>query len=273
MKNFITPKELHTLQAQGNLVIIDVRGKGPYEAGHIEGALALDVERDLTKPVEAHGGRHPLPTKDNFAETLRRLGLTITSTVVIYDDWMTGVGRLWWMLRYAGIENVKVLAGGIGRWQREGYPLTQAVTPNPAPSSFVPQWRENWLVSHDEVVALTASQEKILVDVRAPERYRGEVEPLDPVAGHIPTAINIYYELPYTADGLKPEAELREIFKPLFNSTKKTVLYCGSGITAPIEMLAVDELNIPVALYLGSFSDWISYENAVIATGTETMDD
>ena len=121
-------------------------------------------------------------------------------------------------LKDAGIENVKVLAGGIGRWQREGYPLTQAVTPNPAPSSFVPQWRENWLVSHDEVVALTASQEKILVDVRAPERYRGEVEPLDPVAGHIPTAINIYYELPYTADGLKPEAELKEIFKPLLNS-------------------------------------------------------
>lgn len=270
MKVFITPAELAAHQKE--YIVIDGRGAIEAGRGHIEGAYVLGLE-DLTAPVQDHGGRHPLPNLDAFASKLGKFGIDGTKPVVIYDDWMSTVGRLWWMLRYIGLDTVYVLSGGVRRWVAEGYELVTTVTPVCAACTLAVKLRPDFYLTHEDVLAITKDRSKVLIDVRAPERYRGETEPLDPVAGHVPTAINLYYELPYTADGLKDKTVLDGLFQPIADDGRPVVVYCGSGITAPIELLAMYEWGLTPALYLGSFSDWISYPNAQIATGTELITD
>ena len=215
------------------------RGRELYLEGHVPGASFLDVERELSAPPASPGGRHPLPSSDDFARAAGAAGIGPGVFVVAYDQGMNGgAARLWWLLRHFGHDDVAVLDGGIAAWlgpRRGGEEEVEAV-------EFVPRRREGDTVEADELAARLGDAGLTVVDARLPERYRGEVEPIDPVAGRIPGAVNAPYpdELP---DGL---AEAGEI-----------VAYCGSGVTACVTLLRLARAGRDDArLYPGSWSDW-----------------
>jgi thiosulfate/3-mercaptopyruvate sulfurtransferase len=219
------------------------RGRELYLEGHIPGATFLDVERDLSSPAARPGGRHPLPEPAAFSQAAARAGISPETLVVAYDDGSSGgAARLWWLLRHFGHGDVALLAGGIGAWVG---PLV-AGEEEIEPATFEPRPAEGDTVSADELERRLGEPGLVVVDARAPERYRGEVEPVDPVAGHIPGAVNV----PYAAAGEIPEAVL---------SAREIVVYCGSGVTACVDLLALARAGRPDAkLYPGSWSDWVS---------------
>lgn len=277
MKNFITSSELYE-QSTG-YVIIDCRGEmdapdigyKAYETSRIPNAFFISFA-DLYAPSEIHGGRHPLPDMKVFAEKIGKLGISKYSRVVLYDDWIgAGAhGRLWWMLKYIGIDNVRALVGGFKAWTEAGYHVETGIPQAHAISTLITgPLNKEMLVTIDEVPEIIKNHDKVLVDVRQDFRYRGESEPLDRVAGHIPTAVNCYFEDPYTETGLASREVWSTLFAPLAAKGKPVVVYCGSGISAPVGMMAMDEMGLNPALYLGSFSDWISYPENEVATGEE----
>jgi thiosulfate/3-mercaptopyruvate sulfurtransferase len=215
-------------------------GRELYLAGHVPGASFLDVEHDLSAPPSEHG-RHPLPAADDFAAAAGRAGIGAGVLVVAYDQGRTGgAARLWWLLRHFGHDDVAVLDGGIGAWLG---PL-RAGEEEVEPATFVPAERSDDVVAADELLALLDDPRLTVVDARAPERYRGEVEPLDPVAGHIPGATNV------------PFANCSERLDELVGA-EELVVYCGSGITACVNLLALAHAGRADAkLYPGSWSEW-----------------
>ncbi|HLW47809.1 MAG TPA: sulfurtransferase [bacterium] len=244
-------------------------GRAAYAEGHIPGALYLDAERDLSGPAGPHGGRHPLPPLEQFSRTLGALGIDETITVVAYDVPQNGFApRLWWLLRYLGHDRVAVLNGGWPAWLGTGLPVSREREPRRAPRRFVPHARPELAADLHEVRRIAAAGGAALVDSRAPERYRGEVEPLDPVAGHIPGAVNLPWNATLDQAGrFKPRAELAEQFNRLGDADP--VVYCGSGLTACANVLAMLEAGIRGArLYPGSWSDWCSYPENAVATGS-----
>jgi thiosulfate/3-mercaptopyruvate sulfurtransferase len=221
------------------------RGRELYLEGHIPGASFLDVERDLSAPGGPGevGGRHPLPAAEDFAGAAGRAGIGPGVFVVAYDQGATGgAARLWWLLRHLGHDDVAVLDGGLGAWLG---PL-RAGEEDVTAQEFVPRPRGDDTIEAEELEARLAEPGLVVVDARAPERYRGEVEPVDPVAGRIPGAVN----LPYAGLGAIPEELLR---------AGELVVYCGSGVTACVDLLALARAGRPDArLYPGSWSDWSS---------------
>ena len=242
-------------------------GRRAYEAGHIPGALFLDLEKDLSAPrrPDCRGGRHPLPAPEALAETLGRLGIGNEHWVVAYDDPPTGgmyAPRLWWLLRWLGHERVTVLNGGIRAWREAGYEVSTSPVKH-APTTFHPHPRPEMVVDADFVAHRPSGT--VLIDSRAPERYRGEVEPIDPVAGHIPGAINRNWLDGLDATGkFKPAEAQLERFAGLAG---QIIVYCGSGVSATANVLALDLIGKPARLYAGSWSDWISDPSRPIATG------
>ncbi|MBS4913220.1 MAG: sulfurtransferase [Veillonella sp.] len=269
MKHFITPDELAAKQQ--NTVILDVRGPEAYAKGHIEGAFVMSLDGDLSGPVAEHGGRHPLPDMAVFAKKLESFGITKESHIVICDSWIFLAGRLWWMLRYIGLENIQVLNGGIERWVKEGHPITTEPTVLPEKASFLDyRLQPHMFMGRAEVLAASEAGDHVIIDARAGARYEGSViDTFDGMTGHIPGAVNYFWENCYTADGVKLVEELKEMFKDLFTTKKPIVAYCGSGITACLTMLAMYEVGIDAALYVGSSSDWVTYDNFPIKTGCE----
>jgi len=242
-------------------------GLAEYRRAHVPGAVYLDLEADLSGPKAAHGGRHPLPDPAVFGRALGSAGIDQHVTVVAYDDQHGSMAaRLWWMLRYLGHDRVKVLNGGWSAWRRGGYPTTAEVSPR-APRTFVARIRPELLVDLDELRRRLTRGGVCLVDSRAPERYRGEIEPLDPVAGHIPGAANVPWTDNQDQQGaLKPVAVLRQQFDRLNAGTEPPIVYCGSGVTACANLLAMEEAGIRGAvLYLGGWSDWCSYPDNPVA--------
>ncbi len=222
------------------------RGRELYLEGHIPGASFLDVERELSAPPGApprHGGRHPLPDEGHFARSAGNAGIGPGVFVVAYDQGMTGgAARLWWLLRHFGHEDVAVLEGGIGAWLG---PL-RAGEEEIEPARFVPRPRHGDTVEAEELESRLGDERLVLVDARAPERYRGEVEPIDPVAGHIPRARNVPFAEASSLPGEVVDAD-------------EIVVYCGSGITACVDLLALSRAGRDDAkLYPGSWSDWSS---------------
>ncbi len=255
--------------------LVDVRasladpqaGRRQYDAAHLPGAVYLSLDDELSGPVEAHGGRHPLPDMAVFAETLQRNGIGDADEVVVYDDGGMVAARLWWLLRYAGFDRVQVLDGGFPAWTEAGLPVTQAL-PNLEPATLTLELRPEMIADMEAVRAGLDDPEVTLIDARAPERYRGEVEPLDKKAGHIPGAVN----KPFTENlehGLfrSPEA-LRERFADV-QGEGEAIVYCGSGVSAAHNALALEEAGITARLYAGSWSDWISYDENPVATGND----
>ncbi len=241
-------------------------GRAAYDDAHIAGAVYLDLERDLSGPTRTHGGRHPLPDRDAFCRTLGALGVDGTVTVVAYDVPQAAVApRLWWMLRYLGHGRVHVLDGGWPAWRAAGLPVSRDI-PRPSARRFVPHPRPDLAVDVQAVRRAAAEGGARLVDSRAPERYRGEVESLDPVAGHIPGAVNLPWTETLDERGrLKPRAALAERFRSLGGGD--VVVYCGSGVTACANLLAMDEAGVSGArLYPGSWSDWCSYPDNPVAS-------
>ncbi len=270
--DLIAPHELAArLDEGGSVRVLDVRwslsepdGRPAYDRGHIPSAVYVDLDRELAAHGDPREGRHPLPAAADLQAAARRWGLDDGDEVVVYDDWGSrAAARAWWVLTDAGVTGVRILDGGLSAWRDAGLPL-ETGDPQPArggvslSSGRLPQ------LSIDEAARFPASG--VLLDVRAPERYRGEVEPVDPRAGHIPGAVNA----PTTAsiDGagrfLPPEV-LRARFA--LQPDAAVAAYCGSGVTAAHAVFALRLAGIDAALYPGSWSQWANHPGRPVATG------
>jgi thiosulfate/3-mercaptopyruvate sulfurtransferase len=267
--------------ADHNIRILDVRfllgqpdaGLDAYSSGHIPGAIFLDLERDLSsaKRPDGHGGRHPLPDPVVLAARLSALGIDSSHSLIAYDDPSTGQGfyaaHARWLLRYLGHDRVQVLDGGLPSWLAAGGTLETAVTEH-RPARFLPQVRSEMLVDAEQVAA--RGSKALLIDSRAAARYRGEVEPIDAKAGHIPGAINLDWSVGLETDGrFKAPNDQADRFQSL-EAADEILVYCGSGVSACGNLLALELAGVSGAkLYAGSWSDWISQSDAPIAVGAD----
>lgn len=259
-------------------VLLDVRWQlgGPnqrpaYEAGHLPGAVYVDLDAELAGPA-GQGGRHPLPDPEAFARVMRRAGVSADTSVVVYDGgqgW--AAARAWWLLRWTGHGEVRVLDGGLAAWSAEGGALSAEVTPV-TEGDFKPKSSEIGLLDADGAAALARTG--LLLDARAGERYRGEVEPIDPVGGHIPGAVSAPTTENVGPDGLFLTADaLRARFAGLGleagadGAGTEVGVYCGSGVSGAHEILALAVAGIPAALYAGSWSHWSADPARPVAVG------
>lgn len=257
--------------------VLDVRwrlgasdGREQHAAGHVPGAVYVDLDTDLALPSDQHGpeqGRHPLPTREALQAAARRWGLDDGDAVVVLDDWNgLAAARAWWLLRHAGVADVRVLDGALPAWRDAGHPLeTGGVTP--LPGSVELGWGRLPVLTADEAAALPGHG--VLLDARAAERYRGEVEPVDPVGGHVPGARSAPTTQHVDDDGrFRSAAELRESFAAVGAAGGTPVgAYCGSGVTASHTVLALELAGVRAALYPGSWSEWSNTPGRPVATG------
>ncbi len=277
MLPIISPKQLKELSTK-SLIILDVRtGKDNYQNylnKHIKGARFVDLDQDLADVGEnaAFGGRHPLPEIQKFSETVARLGISADSHVIIYDDknGANAAARAWWMLRSFGLKNIQVLDGGIQAAEKEGLEFSSGEETFEKCEIIT---KEHWLLpasSLEDVENELTSESATVIDVRDAYRYKGESEPIDLIAGHIPGAINIPFSENLDQNGsfLKPEI-LREKYKDLLkNKPEKLIIHCGSGVTACHTILALEYAGFKMSnLYVGSWSEWSRREGKEIARG------
>jgi thiosulfate/3-mercaptopyruvate sulfurtransferase len=273
----ITATELsQRLSAGEPVTILDVRwqltepdGRTGYERGHIPGAVYVSLEDELSDHSVSGRGRHPLPSGRGVEAVARRWGVRSDVPVVVYDDWnRAGSARAWWVLTAAGLRNVRILDGGLSAW---GGPLeTGSVTPEPGDVT----------VSHDDLYAgarRTLTAERVtapgltLVDARAPERFRGDVEPVDPLAGHIPGARNVPSTSVLGDDGeFLTDRELTRLFTERVIGGADACAYCGSGVTASVVLAALAAVGVDAALFPGSWSEWSSDPARPVARGPES---
>jgi thiosulfate/3-mercaptopyruvate sulfurtransferase len=266
----VTPAQLAQHLDDPRWTVLDIRhdlmrperwGEDQYRAGHVPGAVFLHLDRDLSAPKTGRNGRHPLPSPWHAADTFARSGVDATSQVVVYDQ-NNGMyaTRAWWMLRWLGHRAVALLDGGFDRWVREGRPVTTDV-PSPRKTSFTPA-KPLPVADAREILASLPKRDLVIVDARAPERYRGETEPMDPVAGHIPGAINRYLGDNLDIDGTFKDAHtLRREFDELLGDAAidRVVHHCGSGVSACHNLLAMAIAGYPdTRLYPGSWSEWVA---------------
>ncbi len=247
-------------------------GAAAYAQGHIEGAVHADLNRDLADLTKVGEGRHPLPDSDAFAARLGRWSISPDTPVVVYDagDGSMAAARAWWMLRLIGHDRVAVLDGGLAAWQAAGYPLTADVPALAGVPAYPGRFDRDQIASVEEVAARLKHAPGWLLDARAGERFRGEVEPLDPVAGHVPGAVNRPFALNVHEGRLRPAADLRAALQPLIGThdPKQVVLMCGSGVTACHLLLAMEVAGLTGArVYPGSWSGWVSDSSRPVATG------
>jgi thiosulfate/3-mercaptopyruvate sulfurtransferase len=272
----IQPEELASVSASAAApVLLDVRwqlggppGRDAYLAGHLPGAVFVDLDRELAGPPGA-GGRHPLPDPGDFQAAMRRCGVRGDRAVVVYDQRdATSAGRAWWLLGYHGHPDVRVLDGGYDGWVAGGLRVSTEV-PEPEPGDFTARPGQRPLL--DAGGAAAVARAGVLLDARAAARYRGEQEPVDPVAGHIPGARSAPATGNLTADGrLRPAAELRARFDALgVRGGVPVGAYCGSGVVAANLLLALELAGYQAALYAGSWSEWITDPSRPVAKGEE----
>jgi len=245
-------------------------GRELYERGHLPGAVFLDAETELSSPGDGPG-RHPVPTGDKLSAILGARGIGDEHPVVAYDDAGGSIAaRVWWLFRHYGHDGMAaVLDGGIGAWTDAGLPL-ETESPRPAPATWTPGEPRDDLVSTDAVAALLDGP-TLLLDARAPERYRGETEPVDPRPGHIPGAVSAPFAANLDGAGrFRPATELRERYRSLGVAPDRPVVaYCGSSLTATHDLLAMELAGIEGArLYEGSWSHWSSDPSRPAATGS-----
>jgi len=259
------------------------QGRRDYEKGHIPGAIYADLDKDLCGPIltRPNGftetGRHPLPDVEAFVATLNRWGVTNNIQVVAYDDKGGGLAaaRLWWMLRWVGHDAAAVLDGGWQGWVASQYPVSREqaeVSRKLEEKSFKARVRSEMVVRATEVSNARDHHSPYHVfDSRTPERYRGETEPIDPIAGRVPWAVNAPYSDTQTPEGFfRPKEELRSYFGDLLKGVEaqNAIFYCGSGVTAAASLLALKHAGLGDGkLYAGSYSDWISDSSRPIAPG------
>ncbi|MBN3786986.1 sulfurtransferase [Burkholderia sp. Ac-20353] len=265
--------------APGSVALFDCRfdlaatgaGEAAYAAGHITGAQYLHLDRDLSGRKTGTNGRHPLPSRDALVATLADRGLRQGQQVVAYDaQGGAYAARLWWLLRWLGHDSVAVLDGGLQAWEAAGQPLTVETT-HPSRGDFHAAAPLESTVDAQAVLANLTSRTRTVIDARAPDRYRGENETIDPVGGHIPGALNRFFKDNLSADGrFKTGHELRETFSTLLGGIdpNRVILQCGSGVTACHNALAMEVAGLHGAsLYPGSWSEWCADPARPVATG------
>ncbi|MFP7493001.1 sulfurtransferase [Terribacillus saccharophilus] len=246
------------------------KGKQLYQESHIPGAYYFHLEEQLSSPVSKHGGRHPLPDIEQFKTAIEEAGIDNTKTVIAYD---AGAGqfasRFWWLLRYLGHEDVFVLNEGFKGWTEAEYPTTKEI-PEKTVAHFNIHLQNEMLASYEEVKEVVDQQKKsaTLIDSRDAQRYLGEVEPIDRIAGHIPGAIHKFW-----ADGLEQgtfkDSNYQEKRFAELDRKEPVIVYCGSGVTAAPNYMALKMAGFEkVKLYAGSYSDWVSYEQNPVDRGS-----
>ncbi len=269
--------------APAGVTLLDVRwrlgaddGREQYRSGHLPGAAYVDLETELARPPHdpaGGGGRHPLPDPAVFGAAMRRCGVRADRPVVVYDD-VAGrsAARAWWLLRHHGHPDVRLLDGGWSVWQRLGGPV-EAGDVHPQPGDWVPG--PGVLTVLDADGAAAVARDGVLVDARAPERFRGDVEPVDPVAGHVPGAHNVPTDANVVGEGERAgrfhePAVLRRTYAAAVAAAERgapVAASCGSGVTAAHDLVALAELGLDAGLYAGSWSGWVSDPTRPVATG------
>jgi thiosulfate/3-mercaptopyruvate sulfurtransferase len=251
-------------------------GRDEYLTAHIPGAVYAGLNEDLSSERTGGNGRHPLPSVDALAATMSRLGIDRSTQVVVYDQ-DTGLfaSRLWWLLKYLGHDAVALLDGGWAKWIRERRP-TRSGPESRRPALFTPSPKHEMRIGVDDVMTRLDDRETLLVDARGADRFEGRAETIDPVAGHIPGAINHFYKWNVTDEGtMRPPDTLRENFERLLGkrTPDQVVMYCGSGVSACHNLLAMEHAGLPGAkLYPGSWSEWSSDPARPIETGPAKPD-
>ena len=269
----VAPDWLRQHSDDPDLVVVDFRwyldgrsGREAYLSGHIPGAVFLDLD-DVTGP-HPPGGRHPLPSRERFQAAARAAGIGKATTVVAYDDASgSNAGRLWWLLRWFGHRRAAVLDGGIQAW---GEPLETHEVAKPEGDFEAQEPDPGAVVDFEQVAGRPA--ETVLIDARAPERYRGEEEPVDPRAGHIPGAVNVFWKSNVGEDGrFRSAAELRRLYQAAgVRNGAEVVVYCGSGVSSVHDLIALELAGFKgVKLYAGSWSEWLEHGEAAVGTGPE----
>jgi thiosulfate/3-mercaptopyruvate sulfurtransferase len=280
----VSPQWLHEHRDRPEIVIVDCRfslsdpqlGRQQYLTSHIPGAYYLDLNQDLSSPAGLQGGRHPLPDPLGLARKLSEMGVNSETLVVAYDDSRFAfAARLWWLLRYLGHEQGAVLDGGFSAYQAAGYAITSEL-PAPRAGALVPKLQLHRVVDVAGVKARKDLPGVVLIDSREAERYRGEREPIDPIAGHIPGAVNYPWQavsdacghlMPFSEQLWAPTGQEQSQWAEL-EQAKEILVYCGSGVTACVNLLALEALGIQTGkLYAGSWSDWCSYKSLPVAQG------
>ncbi|MFE4711656.1 sulfurtransferase [Paenibacillus sp. NPDC056722] len=277
MSNLIHSSEAVLRLNDPNTVFADVRfvlgepsaGYEAYLQGHIPCAVFFDLNTDLSGPKEIHGGGHPLPDSAVFAEKLGQAGIDEEKEVIVYDDQGGSIAsRLWWMLKHAGHEKVKLLSDGFSSWSQAGYPVTDEPS-HPVGTKFSPRFNDSLQATITEVKTGIGQEQRVLIDSRIHDRYTGEDTSKYQKAGHIPGAINHYWEEGSPSGVFLDGIQQRERFKAI-PADREIIVYCGAGVTACPNVLALTEAGYTdVKLYVGSWSDWVSYDENPIATGEE----
>lgn len=260
-QTIIEAAELKPLLGKDNVVLLDCRRQRGVQ--HIQGAQLVHFGKDLKgKIIKGVTGRSPLPRIDTFVKKCCEWGIDATKQVIVYDE-NNGAfaARLWWMLQWLGHENVAVLNGGWDHWVAMKFPMTSGIIA-PRRTDFQPKENRDMLVYRHDVEQMIKDKKDVLVDARAAERYRGEVEPVDPKAGHIPTAINLPHAENCDDQSLwKSKQAIEDRLAPIISDHHTTVMYCGSGVTACHNILAAKYVGMPAPkLYVGSWSGWIAKE-------------
>lgn len=274
MKNYVEADWLREHLDEKNLKVVDCQfklgapeeGKQQYEQSHIPGAVYFDLEKDLSGEVREHGGRHPLPDLHLLKDKLEANGISKDTIIVVYDGKEGAfASRFWWLLKYMGHEEVYILNGGFALWEQKGYPTDQTV-PKYAKTTYIVTKAKDMLASYEEIkdIALNGSGNAVLIDSRESRRYKGIEEPIDRIAGHIPTAINKPWMESLENGSFKSRDQQEKRFAEL-DRNQPVIVYCGSGVTATPNYIALKEAGFKhVKLYAGSYSDWVSYkENPV----------
>jgi len=270
----ITPAELDLLLGAGaDVRVLDVRyrldkpdGRADHAAGHVPGAVYVDLESELSRHGAPHEGRHPLPALDDLQAAVRRWGIRAGDTVVVYDDARAlGASRAWWVLTRSGIADVRLLDGGLRGWADAGFAV-ESGTVTPDPGDAVVHGIAEPVLSIDGAASYPSAG--VLLDVRAAERYRGEVEPIDPIAGHIPGAVNLPTSEYMDGERFRDAATLTDLFATVgIVPGVAAAAYCGSGVTAAQAAFAGELAGLKLSLYPGSWSQWSNTPGRPVATG------
>jgi thiosulfate/3-mercaptopyruvate sulfurtransferase len=274
----ISPADLADRLSDPRLRILDVRwtvaapeGRGDYLNGHIPGAVYVDLDTELADHSVTGRGRHPLPTAAQLQAHARTWGLDDGDPVVVYDAWGgQAASRAWWLLRAAGLTDVRILDGGWPAWVAAGLPVETEVRQPDLGSVEISSLDGMRTVDAEDVARLAHDPGARVLDARAGARYRGEEEPLDPVAGHIPGAVSAPTAENLTSEGrFRPVEDLRARFEELKGDADAVAVYCGSGVTATHQIAALAVVGIDAALYPGSWSEWSSTPDRPVATGPD----
>ncbi len=277
MKNIVEPKWLY--ENKDNVIIVDAtnnfmvpeEGRQKHDKEHIENAFHIDLKKDMCGEVKEHGGRDPLPEDMNrFRQKLEEIGISNNSQIIVYDENLVPSSRFWWMCKYIGLENVKVMNGGINAWKSLGYEVTDIPTPLPEHQGKIAMnIKKEMLADIDDIRAVLRNQQEgkkaAIVDSRSPIRYKGQCETIDKKAGHIPNALNYFYEdVIDPIKGYKDVEFLQKHYEEL-RKYNEIIVHCGSGVSGSVNIIAMDEAGIRSKFYVGSWSDYITYEDSLIS--------